>query len=585
MTSDSNIKNMKGLAMNKKLLFGLLGVVVMAVASLLVYPKFFPSKPERKVLYWTDPMIPGDRSDHPGKSPMGMERKPVYADDQAQQVSSSPGDTESYYTCPMHPWVRSNKPGPCPVCGMAMVKKTTSKEMSPEDLASLQRVSLSPAQRVMANVATTTVGRADIDREINAVGVVDIAEPLQAKVTARFNGRIEKLYIGYSGAVVKKGDPLFELHSPDLVSAEQELILAVSALQKNPVPGNEQQKLLDAARERLHIHFGMSHEQIAQIEQQETAHETMDFLSPISGTVISKEIQEGDYVNEGTLLYQLADLSRVWIYLDVYEQDVADIRLGHSVRITADSYPDEVFTGKVTFIDPVINSETRTVRVRTEFENPAGKLKPGMYVQAEIHVPSRHVLSIPSTAVLFTGKRNIVWVEISNNVFEPRDVALGTSSGSSVEVLSGIRAGESIVTSGSFLIESESQLEQPAGETSPANHLPRQPRDQRANSSRDHMPAIDRQPKSEDAQTVVIAVSDEGYSPDIIHAVKGKKLSLTFDRQSESECTEEVVLRDFNIRKKLPAHGKTSIEINPQKAGEYSFVCGQNMLEGKIVVQ
>lgn len=447
--------------MKRKLFWGILGPVIVGIACVIIYPKFFPSKPVRKVLYWTDPMMSGDRSDHPGKSPMGMERTPIYADTAPDSLSTTGAQEEGYYTCPMHPFVRSNTSGPCPVCGMAMVKKTKKNAALFADLASIERVSLSPTQRVIANVATTKASRSDIDKEIQAVGVVDIAEPLQSTVTARFNGRIEKLFVSNTGAAVRKGAPLFELHSPDLVSAEQELILAVKAIQNDPVSDMKQQNMVDAARERLHIHFGLTHEQISGIEKQQLAHETMTFLSPVSGTVISKEIQEGDYVNEGTLLYRLADLSHVWVYLDVYESDLPFIHINHPVKLHTEALPNELFTGKVTFIDAVVNAETRTVRVRSEFPNPDGKLKPKMYVTAEIHAPGTNALTIPASSVLYTGKRNIVWVEVQENTFEPRDVTLGTKSEGRVEVLNGIREGDMVVTSGSFLIDSESQLQQP----------------------------------------------------------------------------------------------------------------------------
>jgi Cu(I)/Ag(I) efflux system membrane fusion protein len=562
--------------MNKKLLYGIIALVVIGVAGVLLYPKLFPPKQERKVLYWTDPMLPGDRSDHPGKSPMGMERTPVYADSQPESTSTANDPEESYYTCPMHPSVRSNKPGPCPVCGMAMVKRTKVKESSSTEIANLERVSLSAAQRVIANVSTTKVGRADIDKEISAVGVIDIAEPSQAKVTARFNGRIEKLFVGYSGALVKKGDPLFELHSPDLVSAEQELILAVSAAQKSAALDDEQEKLLTASRERLHIHFGMSHDQITEVERQQTAHETMAFLSPISGTVISKEIQEGDYVNEGTLLYRLADLSRVWVYLDVYERDLRYIHINHPVKLQTEAYPNDFFTGKVTFIDPVINAATRTVRVRSEFANPTGKLKPQMYVKAEIHAPSTNALSIPASSVLYTGKRNIVWVEVKENTFEPRDVTLGTRTEGRIEVVSGIREGDMVVTAGGYLLESESQLQQPVGKST---------------GGRDHGSGTDSltiQSKSEknDKPEKEVRISVDGnYTPNVVHAEHGIPLTLAFERHDDSKCTEEVVLKDFNIRRKLPVHEVTRIRIVPSKSGRYSFVCGEGMVQGTIIVQ
>ncbi len=456
--------------MNRKVIFSLLILIVLALVGYFAYLKLFPSrdvgsgqaKNERRILYWTDPMLPGDRSDRPGKSPMGMERTPVYAD-QAESSAAGSLDEKGYYTCPMHPSVHQDRPGACPVCGMALVKKTQAQEASVEEISNLQRVSLSPTQRVIANVATAAVSRSDVDKEISAVGVVDFAEPLQAKVAARFDGRIERLYVNFTGAHVNKGDPLFELHSPDLISAEQEIILAVNAAKDSTTSDPNQQQLLEAARERLHVHFGMTHEQIAGLEKEQTVTETVTFRSPISGTVISKDVQAGQYVNEGMLLYQLADLSRVWVYLDAYERDVPFIKLNHPVRITAESYSNKVFTGKVTFIAPVIDPETRTIRVRTEFANPNGDLKPQMYVRAQIHVPSRNTLTIPASAVMYTGKKNIVWVEVKENTFEPREVVLGIISGQSVEVLSGLQEREKIVSSGGFMIESESQLQQPAG--------------------------------------------------------------------------------------------------------------------------
>ncbi len=563
--------------MNKKLILGILALVIVGATGIVIYPKLFPSKPERRILYWTDPMIPGDRSDHPGKSPMGMERTPVYADLRPEADSAAAGAEETYYTCPMHPSVRSSKPGPCPVCGMAMVKKTKVKEASSGEEANLRRISLSPSQRVIANVATTAVGRSDIDKEVRAVGVIDIAEPLQAKVTARFNGRIEKLFVSYSGAYVKKGDPLFELHSPDLVSAEQELILAVNAARENPSADDEQQKLLDASREQLHTHFGMTHEQIAEIERQQATHETMTFLSPISGTVISKEIQEGDYVNEGTLLYRLADLSRVWVYLDVYERDLPYIRVGHPVKIQTEAYPNELFTGKVTFIDPVVDPATRTVRVRSECPNPSGKLKPQMYVSAEIHAPSTKALTIPASAVLYTGKRNIVWVQVGENTFEPRDVVLGTQSEGSVEVVSGLRDGEIVVTSGGYLLDSESQLQQPLGDTTGGKK-------EAPDTGGRRMPV--RGPASAGAGGREIRISvDGGYTPGTIHADRGTPLTLAFERRDDSRCTDEVVLKDFHIRQKLSTQQITRIRIVPERRGRYQFVCGEGMVRGTIVVR
>lgn len=367
-----------------------------------------------------------------------------------------------YYTCPMHPSVVSDKPGACPICGMTLVKRAGAPEVSAGDLGVIRSVSLSQAQRVMANVATSAAVRRSIDREITAVGIVDYAEPLRTKVTARFRGRIEKLHVDYTGTRVEKGQPLFEMYSPDLYSAEREFVLALKAVD---VPGSEynpdRKAMLDAARDRLTIHFGLTPVQVARVESTRTVDQTVTFYSPISGTVLAKEVQEGQYVDEGSVLYDLADLSSVWIYLDVYEQDVRFITTGHPIRIRTESYPGEVFQGRVTFIDPVLDPGTRTVRVRTEANNASGKLKPQMYIRAEIHVPAAEAVVVPSSAVMHTGRRNIVWVEVKENTFEPRDVRIGVTAGPTVEILDGLSEGEMVVASGGYLIESESQLRVP----------------------------------------------------------------------------------------------------------------------------
>ncbi|MBI5215909.1 MAG: efflux RND transporter periplasmic adaptor subunit [Ignavibacteriae bacterium] len=501
-----------------------------------------------------------------------------YFSSEKKSDSETQSQEKEYYTCPMHPSVISDRPGACPVCGMALVKKSKMQDASEEEMKNLQHVSLSASQRVIANVSTTSVTRQDINKEISAVGVVDFAEPLQTTVTARFRGRIEKLYANFTGEKVKQGQPLFDLYSPDLVSAQREFIIALNSLGDSLFSGTNQSLMLNASRDRLRIHFGMTEQQIAAIEQTRQTQSTMTYFSPISGTVLSKEIQEGQYVDEGMSLYKLADLSNVWIYLDVYEKDIRFILINHPVQITTETYPNETFKGKVTFIDPVINNETRTVRVRTEFDNPNGKLKPQMYVKAQIHVPSSSALVVPATAVLYTGKRNVVWVEVQENFFEPREVELGISSGSYIEVLSGLKEEDIVVTSGGYLLESESQLQQPGGSSGGHQHdgTKKETEEEQQKSGDEH----EGHQMQSDARIIV----DGNYTPNIIHAKRGKKLTIAFERHDESKCTDEVVFEDFNIRKKLPSHQTTLIEITPQEAGEFRFTCGMDMVEGKLIV-
>jgi len=481
---------------------------------------------------------------------------------------------------------------------MALVKKSAQQEVSSDALTMLKAVSLSPTQRVVANVTTATVERRSLNKEINAVGVVDFAEPLQTTVSARFRGRIEKLYVNFTGDVVHKGQPLFELYSPDLISAEQELILSLDAMkstvvQQSPaeqdsVSGTmgatiqlsgtslggtnvQQQRLLQAARDRLRIHFGMTEQQIADIENTRQVHFTVMFYSPIHGTVIRKQIQEGQYVDEGMMIYQLADLSKVWIYLDVYEKDVRFIKIGQPVHITSEAYPNELFTGRVTFIDPVVNAETRTVRVRTEFANPGGKLKPQMYAKAQITIPITNAIVIPASAVLSTGKRNVVWVEVQPNMFEPRDVVLGVHTDSFCEVLKGLKEGESIVVTGGFLLDSESQLQQPTY-TEPKGGLMVY-----------HEHPAKGEVASENGEVNILVKGK--YSPDVIHVKQGKKVKLRFYRDEDSDCTSEVVFESLNIRRHLPAWTATTIELTPKDAGEIHFTCGMGMVRGKLVVE
>ena len=392
---------------------------------------------------------------------------------QAQAAKTEPA--REYYTCPMHPSVVSDRPGACPVCGMALVKKTAQAGMSVEQTASLAAVSLSPSQRVLANVSTSPVTRRNIEKTISAVGVVDIAEPLQAAVSARFRGRIENLFVNYAGEVVEKNQALFELYSPDLVSAQQEYLLSINALQNANDAGDEQNRevqarLVEAVKNRLKVHFGMSEDQMSEISATKRVHNTLRFLSPIRGTVVLKQVQQGQYVEEGMLLYQLVDLSKVWILVDVYEQDLSMVHIGQAVHIESQSFPGESFHGKVTFIDPVVNGETRTARVRTEFVNSTGRLKPNMFVNARISVMRNGVLTIPASAVLSTGKRTVVWVEVQSNVFEPRNVVLGLSSDGLHEILDGIHEGELVATSGGFLIDSESALQLPSAPDAHAGH-------------------------------------------------------------------------------------------------------------------
>jgi membrane fusion protein, copper/silver efflux system len=492
------------------------------------------------------------------------------------------------YTCPMHPSVVSDRPGACPVCNMALVKQAEQKEMNADESAMLRSVSVSPSQRVMANVATAPVSRRAMARRITAAGVLDVAEPARATVTARFRGRIENVFVNVTGSRVKKGQPLLEIYSPDLVSAQREYLIALDALTAAQQSGDvdaldQRQQLVSAARDRLRIHYGIAPQQIAEIEAAKKVRSTSTLFSPITGIVLTKRIVQGQYVDEGSSLYDIADLSTLWAYIEVYETDLRSVKSGQAVEMTSAAYPGERFIGRVSFIDPVMNPESRTVRVRVDVPNASGRLKPQMYVDAAIAVASGEVLAVPANAVLQTGRRNVVWVETKENQFEQRDVALGTRADGWYEILSGVTEGDMVVITGGYLIDSESSLQMPQTQSSTELERGSGRKDPKEGSAE---PSTDVTAPAENGKTKEIKITvDYAYIPDLIEVKKGEKVRLLFYRKEDSECTEEVVFKNFGIRKKLPAFKTTAVEFTPTKAGTFRFACGMDMVEGKLIVK
>jgi Cu(I)/Ag(I) efflux system membrane fusion protein len=507
----------------------------------------------------------------------------------AQTADSVLTATGEYYTCPMHTFIRSDRPGACPICGMTLVKKSSGEVLTANQLSLLKDVSLSPSQMVLANVNTASVKRRTLNRQFTSVGVVSSAEPMQATIAARFSGRVEKLYANYTGETVRKGQPLFELYSPDLISATQDYILALDGLRNATAAAqtqNEasQDQLVGASRKRLMNHFGMTEDQIRELEKTRRIPTAVRFDSPIRGTVLTKDLQEGQYVNEGMVLYQLVDLSKVWIYLDVYEQNMRFLEVGQQVTIRTDAYPGEEFHGHVTFIDPTMNGETRTLRVRTETDNPDLKLKPNMYVETSIQAPVRDALVVPTSAIMQTGKRAVVWVESRPNTFEPRNVVIGSSTDEDSEILGGLNEGDTVAVSGGFLIDSESQLDQSSGgvttsKESARSLAPASGADVKAEPSK-YLRGMDQSGKAVDVNILVHG----NYEPDVIHGKVGVKLRLHFYRDEDSDCTAEVVFKEFNIKRFLPPRDTILIEITPVKVGTIDFECGEGMVHGKIIV-
>ncbi len=378
--------------------------------------------------------------------------------------AGSATEIRQLYTCSMHPSVIRDHPGLCPICGMELIKKIdhTREEALPASAKMVDRLSLSPAQRVMANVATVSARQESLNKEVNAVGLVQYDQSRQTKVTAWIAGRLDKLYVTSVGSLVSKESPVAEIYSPDLIAAEQEYLLAIKSreqLKNSPFTSLAQngEGLVASAKQRLLL-FGVKESQIATLEKTGRSDIRIPIYTPQSGVVIEKMVQQGQYVNMGEALFNIADLSVVWVEIELYENEFATIHLGQQVEIRSRSFPDKLFTGKISLIYPFLDPKTRTIKARVEMANPGLKLKPDMFVNATIRIPLSPAIVLPVTAVMDTGKRQVVWVESTPGTFVSRDVQVGERMHDKVQILSGIAVGEKVAVSGGYLIDSESQL-------------------------------------------------------------------------------------------------------------------------------
>jgi membrane fusion protein, copper/silver efflux system len=381
------------------------------------------------------------------------------------------------YSCPMHPFILKDQPSSCPVCGMELVKKVAGEQIGDQGLQHVRHVALSPTQQVLANVKTVEVSLQSFARDIVCTGVASFNQERQGKVSAWAAGRIERLLVKSVGAQVKKGLPVAEIFSLDLYNAEQQYLMAYKTIKilnsslSVTFPINTQMSLGDA-HDRLR-QLGFRQEQFEALQKSGKPNVRIPFYSPFSGVVTEKFVQEGQYVNIGEPICSVAELSTIWVDLEVFESDLSAVRTGQEVVLYARSYPGVPFHGKVKLIYPFLDPKTRTVRLRVELPNPGGQLKPEMYVTATIKVPMLSSLLVPAGAVMDTGKRQVVWVESQPGVYLQRVVTTGARSDKGVQILSGLKVGEKVAVSGGYLIDSEAQLshgeEVPAG---PAGTVP-----------------------------------------------------------------------------------------------------------------
>lgn len=381
-----------------------------------------PQTENRKLLYYRNPMGLPDTSPVPKKDAMGMDYVPVYEG--------------------------GEEPGGAPSTGPGQIKISVEK---------VQKLGVKTEQAAMRV----------LDKTVRAAGRVEANERHVYNISPKFEGWIEKLYVNTTGEPVKKGQALFDAYSPELVSAQREYAIAAEGVASlKGADGDSKrsmQQLAESSLLRLK-NWDISEQQLQDLSKSETTRRSLTFHSPVNGIVLEKKALQGMRFMPGEMLYQIADLSSVWVLADVFEQDIALVKTGAKARVRINAYPDKQFDAVVAYIYPTLNAATRTVPVRLELSNPQGLLKPAMFAQVEMSVSSKgKVLTVPTSAVIDSGTRQIVLVQLAEGRFEPREVNLGNRSDNHVEVLHGVAEGEQVVVAANFLIDAESNLKAALG--------------------------------------------------------------------------------------------------------------------------
>jgi Cu(I)/Ag(I) efflux system membrane fusion protein len=432
----------------------------------------------------------------------------------APDTATGQSGQQQWWTCSMHPQIRQPKPGKCPICFMDLIPVTQENPQAAE-----REISFSNEALKLMEIETTPVERKFVEAQIYMVGKADYDESRVKYITAWVPGRIDRLYVDFTGIQVAKGDHMVYLYSPELVSTQAELLQSLAAQQKIKPESSElisrsTLATLEAAREKLKL-LGLTEQQIQDIEKTGQATDHIIIYAPVGGIVIEKNVNQGTYVDTGTKIYTIADLSEVWVKLDAYESDLMWIRYGQEVEFTTEAYPGEIFKGRISFISPTLDPQTRTVKLRVNVQNPDGKLKPEMFVHAVVRSkvamggnvmdpnmagkwicpmhpsvvketsgqcdicgmdlvtteslgyvsaqqPEQAPLVIPATAPLITGKRTVVYVRLpdpNKPSFEGREVVLGPRAGDYYIVESGLAEGDTVVTKGNFKIDSALQIQ------------------------------------------------------------------------------------------------------------------------------
>ncbi len=355
------------------------------------------------------------------------------------------GDDEiAYYTCSMHPSVKSDEPGQCPICSMDLTPVTKGEQAS-----GVLHVDGQRSQKIGVRYAPAK--RQKLSRTVVAVGEVNADENRLADVTLRTEGWIDKLHVEETGEYVKKGQALLDLYSPDILTASEEVLAARRAT------GAARERLVAAADRKLLL-LGVTRSQLKRLVARGKARDRISVPSPASGYVVEKSVVEGDHVEQGMSLLRIADLSEVWVDAQVYESDLPLVKLGQPVSVTLPFVPGQRFDGSIGYIHPRLDAKTRTVRVRVVLDNPDLMLRPGMYADVQIDVDLGERLVIPQEAVVYSGTRRLVFVDLGEGRLQPKEVEVGVRAAGMIEILDGVAEGERVVSSGNFLIAAESRI-------------------------------------------------------------------------------------------------------------------------------
>jgi Cu(I)/Ag(I) efflux system membrane fusion protein len=450
------------------------------------------------------PMHPTIVQDHPGDCPIcGMKLVAMAPTGKEDTAPASAANGKVLYQCPMHPTVQKDRPGDCPTCGMKLEKVTESgafeippgerklvfyrSPMDPKQTSHTPRkdemgmdylpvyldelqgsgpveglvtVKIDPARQQLIGLVTAQASMGAIGQALRTTGRVAVDETRIHRINVKFGGYVEKVQADFVGQLVRRGDPLFSIYSPELLAAQEELLLALQtrmALASAKGLTSDGSDLVEAARRKLQL-WDVPAATVQRIEESGQPERAITVVSPTSGVVSKKEVVPGMRIEAGGMPYEIWDLSSVWVLADVYETELQRVKVGGPAVLTLKAISGKEFQGRVAFVDPVLDPKTRTAKVRVSLANPGGLLKPEMFGEVILKSAPRQGLRIPADAVIDSGTRSVVFIALGDGKFQPRVVRLGASDGDNVEVQDGLAAGDQIVTRANFLVDSESRL-------------------------------------------------------------------------------------------------------------------------------